>query len=61
MLPGSVDEIYGEDLHAKAPLDPVHHNLQTLAVPDQEPGVVQLIGHLFEVQIRVLKGQKRSS
>ena len=59
MLPWSIDEIYREDLHAKAPLNPIYHNLQSLAVPDHKPWVVQLICHLFEVQIRVLKGKSR--
>lgn len=54
MLPRPIDEIYREDLHAKAPLNPVDHNLQALTVPDHKPWVVQLIRHLFEVQIRIL-------
>lgn len=55
MLPRPVDEVYREHLHAQAPLDPVHHHLQSLTVPDHEARVIKLVGHLFEVQIGVLK------
>lgn len=55
MLPGPVDEIDREHLHTQAPLDPIHHHLQSLAVPDYEARVIELVGHLFKVQIGVLK------
>lgn len=55
MLPGPVDEIDREHLHTQAPLDPIHHHLQSLAVPDYEARVIELVGHLFEVEIGVLK------
>lgn len=58
MLPRPVDEIHREDLHAKASLNPIDHNLQALTVPDHKSWVVQLIRHLFEVQIRILNRKK---
>ena len=54
MLPGSVDEVHGEDFHTQASLDAVHHHLEALTVPDHEAWMVQLIRHLLEVQIGVL-------
>lgn len=55
MLPWSVDEIHWEHLHSQTPLDPTDHYLKPLTVPDQEAWVIQLIGHLFEIQIGVLR------
>lgn len=40
MLPWSVDEIHWENLHPQTPLDPIHHNLKPLTIPDQEARVV---------------------
>lgn len=55
MLPWSADEINWEHLHSQTPLDPIDHYLKSLTVPDQEAWVIQLIGHLFEIQIGVLR------
>lgn len=55
MLPWSVDEIHWEHLHSQPPLDPIYHYLKPLTVPDQKAWVIKLIGHLFEIQIGVLR------
>lgn len=56
MLPWSVNEIHREHFHSQTPLDPIDNYLKPLTVPDQEAWVIQLIGHLFKIQIWVLRG-----
>lgn len=60
MLPWSVDEVHGEDLHSEASLNTIHYNLQPFTVPDHEACMVQLISDLFEIQIGVLTENRAS-
>lgn len=58
VLPGSIDQVNGEDFYAQTSLNSINHNVQAFVVPDYKARVIQFIRDLFEVQAGILEHGK---
>lgn len=54
VFPWSIYEIDREDFHAQAPLNAIHNYMQTFTVSDHKSWMIQLVCHLFKVQVGIL-------